>query len=63
MKSRQIAADYSLTFLLLTKQLMLSIKQPSQPTNSLSQEERDGRRGMIASGSTNNGGKEGLTLV
>lgn len=63
MKSRQIAAYYSLTFLLLTKQLMLSIKQPSQATNSLSQEERDGRHRMIASGRTNNGGKEDLTLL
>lgn len=60
---RQIAASYSLTFLLLTKQLTLSIKQPSQPTNGLSQEERDRRHGMIASGRANNEGKEDLTVL
>lgn len=63
MKSRQIAASYSSTFLLLTKQLTLSIKQPSQPTNGLSQEGRDGRHGMIASGRANNGRKEDLTVL
>lgn len=62
-KSRQIAAYYTLTFLLLTKHLMLSIKQPSQATNGFSQEEGDGRHGMVASGRTNNGGKEDLTLL
>lgn len=62
-KSRQIAAYYYLTFLWLTKQLILSIKQPSQATNSFSQEDRGGRQRMVASRRTNNGGKEDLTLL
>lgn len=63
MKSRQIAAYYYLTFLWLAKQLVLSIKQPSQATNSFSQEDRDGRHRTVASRRTNNGGKEDLTLL
>lgn len=63
MKSRQRAAYYSLTFLSLTKQFMLSIQQPSQHTNGLSQVERDRRHGMIVSGSANNGRKQDLTVL
>lgn len=62
-KSGQIPACYSVTFLLLTKNRMLTVKQPSLPTNSLSPEKRHGRHGLIASGRTNNEGKDDLTLL
>lgn len=62
-KSRHRAAYYSLTFLSLTEQLMLSVQQRSQHTNGLSQEERGRRQGMIVSGSANNGRKQDLTVL
>lgn len=62
-KSGQRAAYCSLTFLLLTKKLMLTVKQPPLPTNSLPREKRHGRHGLIASGRADNEGKEDLTLL